>query len=147
MYTKPAKMPTMVAVITQDDSEPEVVPNANPNMALTLFKPFIVPKVPKKKLLQMTLWAKKEDAPAPDPDFIKVAGHKRASSNVRNHKRYTASSKSGGITEKGKATKSKKKPGLAKHTGYLKAKDDCKETLQLAYTLHIQYLKDLVHSK
>ena len=141
-------MPTMVAVITQEDSEPEVVPNANPTMALPLLNPVVIHQVPKKKLFQMTLFAKKNDEPAPDPDFIEVAGHKRGSSSVCNHRRYTTSVKSRGTNETGKkTTKSKKRPGPAKHTGYLKDKDDCKETLQLAYTLHIQFLKDLVHSK
>ena len=33
-----------------------------------------------------------------------------------------------------------------KHPGFPKAKADCKETVQLANTLRIQYLKDLVNS-
>jgi hypothetical protein len=40
--------------------------------------------------------------------------------------------------------KSKKKTVQVKHPGFTKAKDDYKETVQLANSLHIQELRDLV---
>jgi hypothetical protein len=139
-------MPTMIAVITQEESEPKILPPANPTMALPFSDTLLVPQTPQKKFVQMTLWAKNDDAPAPEPDFIQVARHNRGSSSVRDHKRYTVPSKSHGIKKQDKAIKSKKKTGQAKHSWLLKAKADCPETLQLANTLHIKYMQDLVNS-
>jgi hypothetical protein len=49
-------MPTMIAVITQEESEPKLLPNANPTMAPSLLDPlFVPPQFPKKKLLQSKL--------------------------------------------------------------------------------------------
>jgi hypothetical protein len=90
------KMPTNIAVITQEESEPKHLPNANPTMALPFLDPLFVPKFPKKKLLQMKLWAKQDDAPAPEPDFIQVLTHIRGSSKVQGYKYYTTPSKSHG---------------------------------------------------
>jgi hypothetical protein len=43
--------------------------------------------------------------------------------------------------------KSRKKAGKPKHSAALpKVKDDCKESVQLTNTLHIQELRDLVNS-
>ena len=139
-------MPTMFAVITQEESEPKLLPNANPTMAPQLLDTSFLPQFPKKKLLQSKLWAKIEDAPAPEPDFIQVPSHICGSSSIRDHRRYTTPAKSHGNKKKDKAIKSKKKTGQAKHPSFPKAKADCKETLQLANTLRIQYLKDLVNS-
>jgi hypothetical protein len=140
-------MATMFAVITQEESEPKLLPNANPTMAPQLLDTSFLPQFPKKKLLQSKLWAKIEDAPAPEPDFIQVPSHIRGSSSVRDHRRYyTTPAKSHGNKKKDKAIKSKKKTGQAKHPSFPKAKADCKETLQLAHTLRIKYLKDLVNS-
>jgi hypothetical protein len=139
-------MPTMIAVITQEESEPKLLPPANPTMALPFSDTSFVPQFPKKKLVQKTLWAKKDDAPAPEPDFIEVPSHNRGSSSVRDHRRYTVPAKFHGNKKKDKAIKSKKKTGQAKHSCLLKAKADCPETLQLANTLHIEYLQDLVNS-
>jgi hypothetical protein len=139
-------MPTMIAVITQEESAIKPLPNTNLTMALPFLDCFLVPQFPKKKLLQMKLWAKKDDAPAPEPNFIKVPSHNRGSSSVRDHRRYSTPSKSNCNKKKDKVIKSKKKTGQAKHPGFPKAKADCKETLQLANTLRIKYLKDLVNS-
>jgi hypothetical protein len=48
-------MPTMIAVITQEEFEPKILSNTNLTMALPLLHPFFVPQFPKKKLLQMKL--------------------------------------------------------------------------------------------
>jgi hypothetical protein len=109
--------------------------------------PLFVPQVPKKKLFQMKLWAEQDDAPAPVPDSIQVTTHSSGSSKVQGYKYYKTPAKSHGNKKKDKTIKSKKKtPGQAKHPGFPKAKADCKETLQLANTLRIKYLKDLVNS-
>jgi hypothetical protein len=141
-------MPTIIAVITQEESEPKLLLNANPTMALPVLAPlFVPPQVPKKKLFQMKLWAEQEDAPAPEPDLIQVPTHYRGSSKVQGYKYSKTPAKSHGNKKKDKAIKSKiKTHGQAKHPGFPKAKADCKETLQLANTLRIKYLKDLVNS-
>jgi hypothetical protein len=140
-------MPTNIAVITQEEPEPKLPPNANPTMAFPLLAPlFVPPQVPKKKLFQMKLWAEQDDAPAPEPDLIKVPTHNCGSSKVQGYKYYKTPAKSHDNKKKDKAIKSKKKTGQAKHPGFPKAKADCKETLQLANTLRIKYLKDLVNS-
>ena len=115
-------MPTMFAVITQEDSEPKLLPNANPTVPPPpLLDPSFVPQFPKKKLLQSKWWAKIEDAPAPEPDFIQVPSHIRGSSSVRDHRRYTTpANKSHGKKKKDKAIKSKKKTGQAKHWAFSK---------------------------
>ena len=137
-------MPTNIAVITQDEFEPKLLPKANLTMAIPFLDPLFVPKLPQKKFLQIKLWAKKDDAPAPEPHFIQVLSHNRGSSKVQGYKYYTTPSKSPGPQKKYKVVKSKKKTGQFNHPGFPKAKDDCKETVQLAYSLHIQELRDLV---
>jgi cell division septation protein DedD len=139
-------MPTMIAVITQEESEQKLLPPANLTMALPFSGTVLVPQTSQKKFVQKTLWAKNDDAPAPEPDFIQVARHNRGSSSVRDHRRYTAPSKFHGNKKKDKAIKSKKKTGQAKLSWLLKAKADCPETLQLANTLHIEYMQGLVNS-
>jgi hypothetical protein len=137
-------MPTNIAVITQDEFEPKLLPQANLTMAIPFLDPLFVPKLPKKKFLQMKLWAKQDDAPAPDTHFIQVLSHNRGSSKVPGYKYYPTPSKSQGPQKKYKVIKSKKKTGQFNHPGFPKAKDECKETVQLAYSLHIQELRDLV---
>ena len=92
----------------------------------------------------MKLWAKKDDAPAPEPEFIHVLTHNCGSSKVQGYQYYTDPAKSHGNKKKDKVIKSKKKTGQAKHYGFHKAKDDCNETVQLAYSLHSEELRDLV---
>jgi hypothetical protein len=137
-------MPTNIAVITQDEFEPQLLPNANLTMAIPFLDPLFVPKLPQKKFHQIKLWAKQDDAPAPEPHFIQVLSHNRGSSKVQGYKYYPTPSKSQGPQKKCKVIKSKKKTGQFNHPGFPKAKDDCKKTVQLAYSLHIQELRDLV---
>ena len=94
----------------------------------------------------MKLWAEQDDAPAPEPDFIQVTTHNRGFSKAKGYKYYKTPAKSHDSKKKDKAIKSKKKTGQAKHPGFPKTKADCKETLQLAHTLRINYLKELVNS-
>ncbi len=137
-------MPTMLPVlVTQTQEE-----NDNPTMALPVWESILVPQIPKKFIQSKFSFTKTEDAaPVPEPDFIQVPDHTRGSNKVKGYKKYTTPAKSHGNKKKDKAIKSKKKTGQAKHPGFPKAKADCKETVQLANTLHIiQYLKDLVNS-
>ncbi len=119
-------------MITQEEFEPKLLPNTNPTMALPFLDPLFVPQFPKKKLLQMKLWAKQDDAPAPEPHFIQVLSHNRGSSKVQGYKYYPTPSKSQGTQKKYKVIKSKKKTGQFNHPGFPKAKDDCKKTVQFA---------------
>ena len=84
------------------------------------------------------------DTPVPESDFIQVLTHIRGSSKVQGYKYYTTPAKPHGNKKKGRVIKSNKKTGQAKYPGFPKAKDDCNETVQLAYSLHIQELRDLV---
>ena len=126
--------------ITQTQEE-----NDNPTMAFPFLDTFLVPQIPERKLLQKTLWAKKEDTPAPEPDFTQVATHKRGSTKVQGYKKYTTPAQSHGKKKKDKAIKSKKKTKQAKLI-FSKAKPDCKASFQLAESFRIKYLKDLVNS-
>jgi hypothetical protein len=46
-------MPTNIAVITQEEFEPKLLPKANPTMAIPFLDPLFVPKLPQKKFLQI----------------------------------------------------------------------------------------------
>ena len=129
-------MPTIIEVITQEESEHKLLPYANLTMALQLW-------APKKKSLQMTLWEKKQ---VPESDFIQVPSHNHGTSKVQGYKYYTTPAKCHGNKKKDKTIKSKKKTGQAKNAGLLKAPNDCKEDGQLAHTLHMQKMKDLFNS-
>ena len=145
LCTSAWNMPIMIAVITQEeDPDPELSPDSIPTMAHPIFKPIVLPQETKKKLIQMTLWAKKGDAPAPDSDFIEVSDHKRGSSSVSKHRRYTTPTKSCAKNQNKKMSKTKNKTQKIKQTGCSKAKADCPETVSLAHSLHIQYITDLV---
>jgi len=72
----------VIAVITQEESVPKLLTNANPTMALPLFDSQF-------QLLQMELWAEKDDGPAPEPEFIQVPSHNHGSSSVQDHRCYT----------------------------------------------------------
>ena len=119
--------------ITQTQEE-----NDNPTMSL----PFL-----ERKLLQSTLWAKKEDAPAPEPDFIQVDAHKRGYTKVQGYKKYPTPAQTHGNKKKGKALKSKTNTKQGKLTIFYKANPaECKASVQLAECLRIKYLKELVNS-
>ena len=131
------KMPTMIPVqITQTQEE-----NDNPTMAIPFLNPFLVAQIPERKLIQKTMSAEN----APKPKFIQVATHKRGSTKVQGYKKYTAPVQSHGTKKKGKAIKSKKNTKQAKLI-FSKAKPVCMASVQLAESLHIKYLKELVNS-
>jgi hypothetical protein len=77
-----------------------------------------------------------EVAPAPSPKTktIQVHPHLRKI-NAKAH----------GSKKETKATKSKKKTGKPKHSAFHNGQDDCKESVQLAKTLHIQELMNIMN--
>jgi hypothetical protein len=137
-------MSNNIPVVTQEEFEPKVLPKPKVAMALPNMDPILVAQFPKKKLLQMTLWGKVK-APAPVPDFIQVQSHNRGSIQVQAHKRKITS-KPNGNKKKAKSIKSEKKTGQAKAATLAKVPDDCKESVQLAHSLHFQEIKNLFNS-
>jgi hypothetical protein len=131
------------AVITQEDLEPTVLPNPNLTMALPSLATVLDPQIPKKKLLQMTMLGRVA-TPTPETRCIQVKGHNRSSKEVKSHTRKIRA-KPHGNKKEAKTIKSKKKKGGPRLTAFPKLPDDCKESVELAKTLHIQELRDLVH--
>ena len=132
------------AVITQDDYEETDIPNPRVTMALPNLAQMMVAKAPKKKMIQKGLWgrvARKESKTT----TIEIPNHNCGSHQVGAHQR-TVTNNSNGKKKQDKVTKSKKKSGHAKHYAYPKTKDDCKESVQLAHSLYIKELRELVNS-
>jgi hypothetical protein len=63
-------MPTNIAVIIQEEFEHNLLPNANPTMAIPYLTTLKDPQFPKKKMTQRTLFGRV--APAPSPKTIQV---------------------------------------------------------------------------
>jgi hypothetical protein len=137
-------MPTL---ITQDEFEENILPNPRLTMAIPYLAPLVIPlQVPKKKLNQIGLWGRAV-VPAPEQDVvIQVGAHNRGDTKVEAHKRKITV-KAKGNNKNTKVTKSKKKTGKAKHSAFHNGKNDCKESVKLAKTLHIQELMNLVKNK
>jgi hypothetical protein len=55
--------------------------------------------------------------------------------------------KPNGNKKKSKTIKSKKKIGKPKHCAFPIVQDDCKESVQLTHSLHIQEQRDIVKDK
>ena len=113
-------------------------------MAIPHLATMLVPKVIKKKFTQEGLWGRvpKEK---PKTTTIEIPSHKRGSSQVGAHLR-TVTNNTNGNKKKDMVIKSKKSSEKAKHHAYPKTKDDCKESVQLAHSLHIKELRELVNS-
>ena len=114
------------AVITQDDFEEAILPNPRLTMAIPNLAPMLVAKIPEKKMHQQGLWGRV--AKAPPAVKLKEYNRKRAE-------------KSNGSNKKAKTIKDKKKNGAIPNV-----QEDCKESKQLAHSLHIQELKNLFNS-
>jgi hypothetical protein len=94
-------------------------------------------------LNQIGLWGR-DVVPAPEKDFIQVGAHNRGSINPQKEN----CCQSQGNNKDTKATKSKKKIGKAKHSAaFHNGQNDCKESVQLAKTLQIQELMNLMKNK
>jgi hypothetical protein len=137
-------MSNNIPVITQEEYEPKVLPKPKLTMALPNLAALSVPQLPKRKLLQMTLWGK-VITPATEPDFIQVQAHNHGSVQVEAH-RHKITAKANGNKKRVKTIQSKKKTGQPKYSTFPKVPDDCKESVQLAHSLHFQEIKNLVNS-
>jgi hypothetical protein len=132
-------MANYIAVITQEELEPQILPNANPTMAIPSLEPLLIPQFPKKKMLQKTLNGGVAPA-SPKTKKVAVPAHMRGTRNVKFHMRTVK------VKPTGNKKESKKQKGKSKQSTNPWVKDDCKESVQLAKTLHIQELRDLVNS-
>jgi hypothetical protein len=107
-------MSNNIAVITQEDFQPKLLPNSNPTMVipshLWLLYWFPSSFLLKKKLVQMTLCGR-DDTPAPEPNFIQIPSHNGGSPKVQAYKYYTTPATSHGNKKRAKTIKSKKKTG------------------------------------
>ena len=79
--------------------------------------------------------------PYPKTKTIQVQGHNCGSTQVQSHLRKI-NAKAHVIKKETKAIKSKKKTGKPKHSAFHNGQDDCKESVQLAKTFHIQELRN-----
>jgi hypothetical protein len=134
-------MPTL---ITQDEIEPELVLNPNLTMAIPAVATLPVAQIPKKGMIQQGLWNMEVALPSPKTKTIQVQGHNRGTTQVHSHQRKIKS-KHNGNKKDSKVTKSKKKAGKPKHSAFHNGQDDCKESVQLAKSLEIQELWDLMN--
>jgi len=138
-------MSNNIAVITQEQIEPDLLPNPRLTMALPYLAPLLVPQLPGKKLIQRTLWGKVAIPPATEHDLVQVQSHYRGSTKVKAHKR-TMTGRSHDKMKKGKTNKTKKKKGKPKHYDFSREPEDCKQSVQLAHSLHIEEMKSLFSS-
>jgi hypothetical protein len=129
-------MPTMIAVITQD--EIDIL-----TMAPPFLDTFLAPQIPDRKMTQQTLVFDQKTAPT--HVVTTVNGHFRDSGYVVSHMRKVKSKKQSNKKES-KTTNSKKKTGTAKHGAFAKLDDNCKhkEDTQCAQSVHLKQLMDLV---
>jgi hypothetical protein len=135
------KIPTYIEMITQEKFEHKLLPNANLTMALPFLAPLLVPQFPEKKITQRTLLSGRV---AP-PTHAHVTGndHFHGNTYVPPHM-PRVKIKPNGNKKKSNTINSKKKTGKAKHGAFPKVQDGCKESVQLACSLQIQELRDLI---
>ena len=137
-------MSSNIAVITQDEFEETILPNPRLTMALPHLGKMMVAKIPEKTMVQKGLWGRvpKTDA---ELEVLEVQSHIRGSKKVKAHKRRTPG-KSKGKNKKAKKINYKKKNGEVENSAIPNAQEDCKESKQLAHSLHIQELQNLFNS-
>jgi hypothetical protein len=129
-------MPTMIAVITQEEIE-------IPTMALPLLETFLVPQIPERKMTQQTLVFNQKSAPT--HVVTTVNGHFCDSGGfVTTHMRKVKSKKQSN-KKASKTINSKKKTGTTKHGAFAKLDDNCKhkEDAQCAQSVHLEQLINL----
>jgi ethanolamine utilization protein EutQ (cupin superfamily) len=129
-------MPTMIAVITQEEIE-------IPTMALPLLETFLAPQIPERKMTQQTLVFDQKSAPTHVVTTVK--GHFRDSGFVTTHMRKVKNKKQSN-KKASKTINSKKKTGTAKLGAFAKLDDNCehKENAQYAQSVHLDQLFNLV---
>ena len=126
-------MSNNIAVITQDDFEETIVPNQRVTMTIPNLAPMLVAKIPEKKMHQQGLWGRD----VKPTHAIKVKGHTRKIAGKQNGNNKRA---------KAKAIKNKKKNGGNEHSAITNVQEDCKESKQLAHSLHIQEMQNLFNT-
>jgi hypothetical protein len=138
-------MSNNIAVITQDEFELSLLPNPNLTMAIPSLSTLPVAQFPKNKLLQMTMFGR---VAPPSPETrknIQVQGHNSSLTQVYSHL-CKINGKPHGNKKESETTKSKKKTGKPKYSAFRNGQDDCKESVQLGKTLHLQELWDLMNN-
>ena len=150
-------MSNLIPVITQEEY---VIPPIYHPSNLTMVNPISIPTLPiinstlttnatvtlplksSKNLLQPSIQdifpSKNDFASIPPANSFHVSAHWRKYKNTAASKKSTKKSTK-------KASQSKKKRAL-KSPPPTAVADDCKESVQLAHSLHIQEIKDLVNS-
>ena len=110
-------------------------------MALPFLAPLLDPhQFPEKKMTQRTLFGR--IAP-PTHETAAFKEHFCGFNKDQYHMRRVKV-KPNANKKKSKTINSKKKTGKPKHCAFPKVQDDCKESIQLARSLHTQELRDLV---
>jgi hypothetical protein len=125
-----------IPVITQEEFDQQARPIQRLTMAPPSLAAALVPKLEEKKWIQKGLWGKQviEPATKPSPKVTKVKAYWKGSSQVKAHDRKK---KAGSI-------KNKKKHEEPKSFAFAKMPEDCKESVQLAHSLHIQELQNFM---
>ena len=128
--------------ITQTQEE-----NDNPTMALPFLETFLVPQqIPEKKVIKKTLmgFGKKF---GPTHELRPVNGHVCGETTFVTTHMHKMKIRKQGDKKESKNNNSKKKTGKAKHGAFPKVQNDYKESVQLAHSLNIQELRDLVKGR
>ena len=137
-------MSSNIAVITQDEFEESIIPNPRLTMALPHLGQMMVAKIPEKKMVQKGLWGRVAITDT-ELDVLEVQSHICGSNKVKAHKQKIPD-KSKGKSKKAKKINYKKKNGEEENSVIPNEQEDCKESKQLAPSLHIQELKNLFNS-
>ena len=131
-------MSNNIPVITQEELEEKVCTIPNLTMAIPKAVAKKVSPVKEKKMIQKGLWGKKVQATT-KPKEVPVKTHKKGNSQVKSHMRR--------VPEKNEKNKTKDTTNTKKKKGQANVKDDCKESVQLAYSLHIQELQNILRGQ
>jgi hypothetical protein len=132
-----------IPVVTQEEFEQQARPIPRLTMAPPSLAAAVVPQLPKKKLIQKGLWGKQVEVAT---KVTKVKAYWKGSTQVKAHNRIIEA-KIHGNKKEVKNIKYKKKTEEPKHVAFAKVPDDCKESVELAHSLHIQELQDFMRSK
>jgi hypothetical protein len=122
-------MSNNIAVITQEEIEPEIERDLTLTMALPGLAPASIPKSSKKKLHQKEIFEKKEGL-----EGVKVQAHMRGSKIVHAYEQKLTTN-----NKKDKRMKPKKKAATKqpKHAANPKVRADCKKSVKLARHLDL----------
>jgi uncharacterized protein YxeA len=121
-----------IAVITQEEIEPEVGRHLTLTMPPPGLAPASIPKLAEKKLQQKGIFGKEAI------EGVKVQAHMHGSKLVNAYERKLTSN-----NNKGKTVNPKKKAAKQpKHAAYPKVQDDWKKSVELARELDRQYKID-----